>query len=90
MPWRPLVFDRYRVMDPYDKSLWEFERNPQLERRQLVEFERLIRKLRYTFSDDVVDRSAGTPWLGWWRRQFDGERADTFRPWHPENRSPSA
>ena len=72
VPWRPLVFDRYRVIDPYDKSVWEFERNPKLERRQFVEFERLIRKLRYTFTDEVVDRSAGTPWLGWWRRQFDG------------------
>ena len=47
VPWRPLVFDRYRVVDEYDQSVWEFERNPALERRQFVEFERLIRKLRY-------------------------------------------
>jgi hypothetical protein len=71
VPWRPLVFDRYRVLDRFDESVWEFERNPRLERRQLIEFERLIRKVRLRFGDEVVDTSAGTPWLGWWRRQFE-------------------
>jgi GT2 family glycosyltransferase len=71
VPWRPMVFSRYRVLDRFDESVWEFERNPKLERRQLIEFERLIRKLRYSFTDEAVDTSAGTPWLGWWRRQFD-------------------
>jgi hypothetical protein len=56
--------------------VWEFERDPKLERRQLLEFERLIRKLRVTFDEDVVDTSAGTPWLGWWRRQFDAAATD--------------
>jgi hypothetical protein len=74
VPWRPLVFDRYRIVEEYDRSLWEFERNPKLERRQLVEFERLIRKLRLRFGDEVIDRSAGTPWLGWWSRRFGGEQ----------------
>jgi galactofuranosylgalactofuranosylrhamnosyl-N-acetylglucosaminyl-diphospho-decaprenol beta-1,5/1,6-galactofuranosyltransferase len=76
VPWRPMVFDRYRVLDRFDHSVWEFERDPKLERRQLLEFERLIRKLRVTFDEDVVDTSAGTPWLGWWRRQFDAAAAD--------------
>ncbi len=71
VPWRPLVFDRYRVLDRFDESVWQFERNPRLERRQLIEFERLVRKVRLRFGDEVVDTSAGTPWLGWWRRQFE-------------------
>ena len=74
VPWRPLVFDRYRVVEEYDRSLWEFERNPEVERRQLIEFERLMRKLRLRFGDEVFDRSAGTPWLGWWSRRFGGEQ----------------
>jgi GT2 family glycosyltransferase len=90
VPWRPLVFDRYRVVEEYDQSLWEFERNPKLERRQLIEFERLIRKVRLEFGEEIVDRSAGTPWLGWWRQRFEDEQADTFSPWQTENRSPSA
>jgi hypothetical protein len=71
VPWRPAVFSRYRVVLEPELSVWEFERNPRLERRQFIEFERLIRKLRYQFTDAVVDTSAGTPWLGWWRRRFD-------------------
>jgi galactofuranosylgalactofuranosylrhamnosyl-N-acetylglucosaminyl-diphospho-decaprenol beta-1,5/1,6-galactofuranosyltransferase len=71
VPWRPLVFHRYRFVEDHDQSVWEFQRNPKLERRQFVEFERLIRKLELTFSDDAVDTSAGMPWLGWWRRQFE-------------------
>jgi hypothetical protein len=71
VPWRPLVFDRYRVQDRFDESVWEFERNPRLERRQLIEFERLVRKVRLRFGEEVVDTSAGTPWLGWWQRQFE-------------------
>ena len=69
--WRPLVFDRYRVIEEHDRSVWEFERDPKLERRQLVEFERLVRRLKYQFGDEAVDRSAGIPWLGWWSRQFE-------------------
>jgi galactofuranosylgalactofuranosylrhamnosyl-N-acetylglucosaminyl-diphospho-decaprenol beta-1,5/1,6-galactofuranosyltransferase len=68
--WRPAVFHGYRLVEDYDGSLWELTRDPKLERRQLIEFERLMRKLRLKFDEDVVDRSAGTPWLGWWRRQF--------------------
>jgi GT2 family glycosyltransferase len=71
VPWRPLVFDRYLVVDEHDQSVWQFERNPTLERRQFIEFERLIRKLEYRFTDAAVDTSAGTPWLAWWTRQFD-------------------
>ena len=74
VPWRPLVFDRYRVVEEHDRSVWQFERNPALERRQFIEFERLMRKLEYRFTDAAVDTSAGTPWLGWWTRQFDGSR----------------
>ena len=71
VPWRPSVFDRYRVLDRFDESVWEFERNPALERRQLWEFERLIRRLRsYTVAEGDVDRSGGAPWVGWWRSQF--------------------
>ena len=74
VPWRPLVFDRYRVVEEHDRSVWQFERNPALERRQFIEFERLIRKLEYRFTDAAVDTSAGTPWLGWWTRQFGPTR----------------
>ena len=69
--WRPLVFDRYRIVELHDRSVWEFERNPKLERRQLIEFERLVRKVKYKFGEEAVDRSAGIPWLGWWSRQFE-------------------
>ena len=69
--WRPLVFDRYRVVELHDRSVWEFERDPKLERRQFIEFERLVRKVKYKFGEEVVDRSAGIPWLGWWSRQFE-------------------
>jgi len=51
--------------------VWEFERDPKLERRQFIEFERLVRKVKYKFGEEVVDRSAGIPWLGWWSRQFE-------------------
>jgi GT2 family glycosyltransferase len=68
--WRPAVFDRYQLVDEHEQSVWQLERNPRLERRQLIEFERLMRRLRYRFNDDIVDTSAGTPWLGRWRRQF--------------------
>jgi hypothetical protein len=89
VPWRPMVFDRYRVLDRFDQSVWEFERNPRLERRQLIEFERLVRKLRYTFTEDAIDTSAGTPWLGRWANEFARAGADTFTPWHRTGRSPS-
>lgn len=68
--WRPAVFDRYRIVEEHDGSLWELERNPKLERKQLIEFELLLRRLNYVFDDGAVDTSAGIPWLGWWRREF--------------------
>jgi len=69
-PWRPAVFDTYRLIEPADGSVWEYRRDVELERRQLKEFEGLLRSLKLSFGDEAVDRSRGIPWLGVWEKIF--------------------
>ena len=72
VPWRPLVFDRYRVIGPVRPVAVGVRAQPEARTPAARRVRTADPQLRSTFGDDVVDRSAGTPWLGWWRRQFDG------------------
>lgn len=75
-PWRLGVFDRYRIIDPSDGTVWEFERDREVERRQLAEFEQLMKQLTLYFDDSVVDRRAGIAWLARWREILATEGDD--------------
>lgn len=69
--WRPTVFNGYRLREPLTDVMWEFQRRPDVERRQFIEFNRVMLQLeRHHFDESSVDMSQGIPWLGWWEKQF--------------------
>lgn len=71
VPWRPQVFHGYQIREPMTGTIWEFRRDKKIERRQLLEFSRLMWKLeRHKFDNSYVDMTEGVPWLGWWKREF--------------------
>lgn len=69
-PWRLAVFNTYRLIEPADGSVWEYTRDIELERRQLVRFEALLRKISIRFGEEAVDRAKGIPWLATWEKLF--------------------
>ena len=69
-PWNPNVLNRYVAWDPLGRDI-AFERQPKLEREQLLEFERLMKQMdKPAFGPDAVDRDDGLPWLAFWRKRL--------------------